>query len=213
MAAPRWAPGAPLSLLALAGTAALVEAGAADPGHLDLVFALCLALTLWRVGPELGLAERWSSGGAGALAAMGIAGLALPDLRLAPYLGVAVGHLAVAAVFLRGVMPGRTPVLLQFIEHMGQGGPGSAGFRRFVRRQGWVWAGLMLASAAAGLVGMVAPGLRAEAGMAAGGLLAAQIAWFVLTHRYATWRYARPETWRGTLRAVARPDAWSALRI
>ncbi len=205
-ALPLWLP------TALAGGASL--AWALAPGPLDAAFTALLALCVWRGAPRFGAAPRaaWLAGlGVGAVG--GALLLLVPEVRLAPYLGVFAVNLALAAVFLRGVLPGREPILLQLIRQMGLGPEGTAAFRRFVHRQCWVWAGLSATTAAAAAVATLSEALRAEAGLAITGLLAFQVVWFVATHRYATRRYARPETWRRTLATLSDPAAWSALEI
>ncbi|GMG84994.1 hypothetical protein LNKW23_42100 [Paralimibaculum aggregatum] len=192
----------------------LAGLGAITPRALDTVFILVLALGLWRAGPGAGLPRRAALGAAAGLAAGALAAQALwPGLRYAPFLGVLLIHLAVAYAFLRGVLPGRTPILLQVVRQMGLGDRGTPAFQRFLRRQCWVWAGLAAVTALAAAIAVVAPAWREAAGAATTGLVVAQAVWFVSTHRYANRRYRRPETWRDTLTIMARPGIWARLEI
>lgn len=204
----------PLVLALLAAGIGLERVGVISARQFDAAFVAALAFSLWRAGPQLGMPSRVTAAiaVAGVPIAIGVQAL-VPSLSYAPYLGVVLLHIAVGAVFVLGILPGRTPILLQFVRHMGRGNEGTPAFQRFMRRQCWVWAGLSAATAIAATVAIFSPPARAGAGIATAALVACQIAWFVLSHYYAQWRYERPESWHHTLATLSRPSAWSRLEI
>lgn len=201
----------PLALVALALAALAQRQGWIGAGLLDAVFAAAMALTLAGLLRRFGLPRPGLCGlGLGA-AGLGLA--ALPGVQIVPYLAIAPINLLVAAVFARGLLPGRTPVLLQLIALMNLAPVEPAGFRAFVRGQCRLWAVSSLALGLGGALAMVSPTLRPDLGPVLGALLLGQAAWFVLSHHYAAWAWARPETWGGTLRTMARPATWTRLQI
>ena len=135
------------------------------------------------------------------------------DLRLTPYLPLAVVSLGVAAVFARGLRRGARPIILQLIDVMGIGPEPSPEFRSYARRQSVAWVAMSLAMAAAALVGMAAPAWRVWADVAIPTLAALQLAWFVVSHNIGQSRYSRPEGWRDTLKAMTTLRTWTALEV
>lgn len=180
----------------------------------DLVFAVTISATIWSALDRAGVA----GGRAGIVAVLYLAILAavavsFPAVRLAPYVAIVPVNLAVAAVFARGLFPGRVPVILQLIKLMKLAPVDDVRFVGFVRGQCFLWTGLSFATGAAGAIAMISPSTRPVLDAVIAMLFAAQIAWFVLSHYYAGWRYGRPETWSGTLRAMARSETLAALRV
>lgn len=204
----------PLAFGGLIAAMGLAQAGHISQMALDTVFAVILGLSVARAAPQFGLTVKvaWLAGAAIAFCAIGSQAL-VPHLRYTPFLGILLIHLAVGAVFLRGIMPGRTPILLQFVALMGRGNQGGPAFKRFMRRQCWLWAGFAFLTA--GLAGwaMLSATSRGTAGACTTAMMLFQVLWFVASHYYAQRRYARPESWHHTLAALSRPAAWSRLEI
>lgn len=192
----------------------LAEHGGISPVQLNLFFAaasghLMLAL-LFRIG------VRGLHAVVLAVALMGGAvfvQLDDPKLQLAPYLAIAVINSFVALVFARGLLPGREPIILQVIRLAETGPQVTCAFRRFIYGQCWVWMGFGLGTALCSLCAMICPGIRAAADAVIIAIMVSQVAWFVGSHRYANFRYGRPETWLGTARAVSRRSLWASLEI
>jgi hypothetical protein len=199
-------------LAALTLAAVLAGMGVISPQSLDYVF-LCLAA--WAL---FKLIRRIARPAPAALLAAGMAGCLAglqiwqPWLRYMPYLVVFPANLALAHIFARGLLPGRQPVLLQLIRAMGEGPVDDRRFRNFVISQCALWSLMTFATACLAFVAMVSVTARPSVSVALMDLMIFQIIWFVLSHHYASLRYNRTETWRGTLRTMARPDIWSALR-
>ncbi|MEO0820547.1 MAG: hypothetical protein AAF074_08985 [Pseudomonadota bacterium] len=205
------------SLAPLAVIAALVVVGAVFEPRIWVLEFIVLAstvATLWGLLPHLGMARRAGRLVACAVGTLAVlAQIALPDVRLSPYLAVGTINLLVAYVFSVGLLPGREPVILQVVRLMASGAEEGAGFARFVRRQCVLWAVFGLAGGVAGFAGLFLADQRPAIDAFVGALLATQLAWFVVSHRYANIRYGRPETWLMTLSAMSRPGIWSELRI
>jgi len=136
-----------------------------------------------------------------------------PELQIAPYLAIAAPNVMVGALFHRSLQGERTPLILQFIDVTGLGGHGDDAFQRFVRRQCLAWAWLSFAVGAVASAAMVSSSLRGVAGVVTGALIAAQALLFVLSHVYASRRFKRRETWLVTLRVLANPSTWAALKL
>lgn len=184
----------------------------------DWCFALVMVATFWGLLPRAGVPQRLalplSFGMVGALV---VAQALYPDIRLAPYLAIFVVNLVMGSIFARGLLPGRAPILMQVIELMnldrGRGAGFTPAFRRFVRGQCVLWAVLGLVSGLLGAAAMLLPGIRAALDPAIAALLLGQLAWFVLSHHYAAWRYGRSERWLMTMKVMCRPATWSVLKI
>lgn len=191
--------------LPLMAAEALRAAGLIGAEALDAVFAGAGAWAAYTLAGRSGRAAL-----AAVLLLAGLIGLKLwlPWLRYAPYLLVLPAMLTVAAVFARGLMPGRESVLMGLIAVMGQRPADDPRFRRFIAGQCLLWALATLASAGLAVGAMVWEGGRQMLAQALGALVVAQFLWFVASHYYAGWRYGRPETWRDTLRAMAKVGLW-----
>lgn len=202
------------SLALVAVMAALLAGERVTRLQFDLVFAvvvgnIALAL-LFRIGLcglRAVLPAALFTGGAMAMQ------LYNHEIRLAPYLAIAVINVFVAYVFARGLLPGREPLILQMIRLTGSGPEGADGFRRFVYRQCWIWTGFGLVTALCGLVAMFVPALRPAAEAAILGSIGCQVAWFIASHQLANRRHGRSETWLWTARTFSQRSLWSALDI
>lgn len=193
---------------------ALTISGAITRQSGDLVFGIAFATMVIPFFSKIGLSLRAAVGMC--LALIGIVLIAwttMSDIRFMPYLAVVLINAAVAYVFLRGQLPGHTPVILQLINLINIAPVGSPTFRRFIYWQCWAWVGFGGITSIVGVVAMTTPEFSPLAGKIIVGLMVAQIAWFILSHRYANRRYKRPETWRDTIRAMARPAIWDELTI
>ena len=203
-----------LVIAALVLGSVAVGRGVLDPQIYDWMFAAAMVATFWGLLPRTGLPRRWAGPVSLALGALAIgAQLIWPQIRLAPYMAIAVINLGVAYIFASGLVMGREPILLQLIRMMKMGPEAPPDFRRFVTRQCVLWAGLGAVTGALGCVAMVAPSTRALLTPGITGLILGQVAWFILSHHYATWRYKRAETWQTTMRVMARPATWTDLKI
>ncbi len=135
------------------------------------------------------------------------------ELRLTPYAMIAVINLGVGTIFIRGQRAASEPVLLQLIRAMNCAPISNPAFVRFVNRQCVLWAvsAVLLGALGAGLM------ISAEARLVAAWMLAplalAPVLVFIGSHYYARWRYARPERWAGTLKAMTDPKIWAMLRL
>ncbi|MEX0758820.1 MAG: hypothetical protein WD100_04510 [Tistlia sp.] len=202
------------SLALVAASTVLLAQGGITGRQFDLLFAVAAGNMSLALLLRLGFGGLRALAPAIALSAVAIAArLANPDVRLAPYLAVALINGFVAFVFARGVLGGREPLILQVIRLAETGPEGASAFRRFAYGQCWVWAGFGLATALLGVAAMVLPGFRSLAEPAILASLLCQVSWFVASHRYANRRYGRPETWLRTARAFSRPGLWAALDI
>ena len=180
----------------------------------DLVFTLGCGGTLAALLIRIGTSRIRAAVVAALLTSCAVAAqVVYPGLAVTPYLAVVFINGVVAYIFLRSLSPGREPVLLQIVTLMGIEPHRSPEFRRFMIGQCRIWAGLGLLTALCGLAAMASPANRDGAGVAIVALIAVQIAWFILSHRYANRRYGRPETWRDTLRTMVRPTVWTDLEI
>ncbi|MEM1382654.1 MAG: hypothetical protein AAF713_09115 [Pseudomonadota bacterium] len=190
----------------------LLAVGAMPLWFFEWIFAISVGASLWGALSRFGVPSA-------AICSLGLTALALaaraiwPEVRLSPYLAICVINLGVAYVFSRGLQPGRTPLILQLIKLMGQAPDGSTAFRRFVRGQCWLWAGLGSLTGLLGLIAMTWSGSRGLLDPALTALVLLQLLWFVVSHIYARRRYHRPETWLCTLRVMARPKTWAVLEI
>lgn len=198
---PRRAAPVLLVVVPLAGAEALRAMGAISALALDRVF---LGAVAWAVFSLAGRRAAGALAGIAVAVALGALQLWLPSLRYAPYVLMVPALLAVAAVFARGLLPGRAPILLGLVEEMGLQPADDPRFRRFMTGQCLLWAALSLAGAGLAAGAMVSPAARPALAWGLAALVAVQAVWFVLSHHYARWRYGRPETWRRTLRAMAR---------
>ena len=136
-----------------------------------------------------------------------------PQIRLSPYLAIAIINGFVAYIFGRGIGASRTPLIVQLIRVSDSGPEGPNDFQNYVYGQGCVWTVFGAFTAALGLIAMIVPETREVLDTAIAALFALQVAWFVLAHQWARLRYKRPETWIGTVRLMARNDIWSELKI
>lgn len=185
-----------------------------SPKVFDITFALAFATTPLAFLPRIGVNFRRALGFTVILiAVILVLWVTVPDVRFTPYLAIALTNAAVAYMFLRGQLPGRTPLILQMIDLIDMAPIGAASFRRFIYWQCWAWVFFGTVTSLTGLAATVAPDVRPMAGVAIAALVVAQIAWFFLSHGYANWRYRRPETWRDTVRVMARPASWEALKV
>ncbi|MCL5776416.1 hypothetical protein M1105_05365 [Limibaculum sp. FT325] len=134
-----------------------------------------------------------------------------PSLRYMPFLMIAPVNFALAAIFARGLMPGRRPVLLKLIDIIGMAPAEDLAFQRFVARQCLLWSLMALATGLLALGGIFVEAARPAISLALQVLIGAQVVWFALSHHYASLRYRRPETWWTTLKTMAQPGVWSRL--
>jgi hypothetical protein len=202
------------SFVAVAIGLALAAADVISRLQFDLVFAIACGNTVVAFLIKIGIGRFRAVVSALALTGAAVAAqLSDPDILLAPYLAIVLVNGFVAYVFARGLLPGHEPLILQIVRLIGSGCESSRGFRKFVYGQCLIWTCFGLATSLCGLVAMISPSARVTAGMAASGLIVAQICWFVLSHLYANRRYGRPETWQETLRTMSRPAIWTELEI
>ncbi len=208
-------PGARIGWLATAGLAAAMLAhgfGLISQLALDQVAVASLGWVCFRLVQHKGIDGRTA-----ALAAVALAGalaalrLGIPDLRYMPYLLVVPANLAVAWLFASSLRPGREPILLRLVSLMGVSPAEDVRFRRFIVRQCLLWAGLALATAGLAFAAMLAAASHPWLADVLAWLVAAQVAWFMLSHHYASLRYGRPEGWWTTARAMMRPEIWSRI--
>ena len=203
-----WLATAALATAMLAHAAGLISHTALD--HVGLA---SLGWAVFR------LAEGHRAGALGAAClALGLAGglalvrFGIPDLRYMPYLLIVPANLAVAWVFASGLRPGREPILLRLVRLMGVCPADDPRFRRFIAGQCLLWAVLSFSTACVALAALVLVASQPWLAQFLAWLFAAQAVWFILSHRYASFRYGRPESWRTTARAMLRPETWSRLR-
>jgi hypothetical protein len=191
----------------------LTALGTISQQALDYVFLGSVAWALFNTFRKAALRPLPAAGIAVGIAGA-LAGLQVwqPSLQFMPYLVIAPANLAMAYFFARGLFPGRQPVLLQLIRAMGKGPVDDPRFRRFVASQCLLWSLMTFATACLAFVAMVSKSAWPWLPGALTNLIMIQIAWFVLSHYYASLRYNRPETWCNTLRAMTRPGIWSSLR-
>ncbi len=200
-------------LTALVVAAILTAVGVISRQTLDYVFLCSVAWALFNTIRKAALrplpAASIAIGTAGSLAGLQVW---LPSLQYMPYLVIAPANLVMAYFFARGLFPGRQPVLLQLIQATGKGSVDDPRFRHFVVSQCALWSLMTLATACLAFVAMFSETAWPWVSSLLTNLIVIQIAWFVLSHYYASLRYNRPETWRNTLWAMTRPGIWSSLR-
>ncbi len=191
----------------------LTALGAISQQALDYVFLCSVAWALFNTIRKAALRPLPAACIAAAIAGS-LAGLQVwqPSLQYMPYLVIAPANLVMAYFFARGLFPGRQPVLLQLIRAIGKGPVDDPRFRHFVISQCVLWSLMTFATACLAFVAMVSYSAWPWVSGVLTNLIVIQIAWFVLSHYYASLRYNRPETWRNTLRAMTRPGIWSSLR-
>lgn len=158
-------------------------------------------------GPRTG---PWPALVLGTLATLAVLGLLLsfPRLAIFPFLLIGVGFAGVSTLFARGLGPQGQPILLRLIEIMARRAPDDPAFVRFIRGQCLLWAALCASTSLLALLS-VAASARFAGPLTA--LMLGQIAWFILSHEYARWRYGRPETFWTTLRTMLDPATWPIL--
>ena len=207
-------PSLSFALIAILIVATILTAlGALSRQTLDYVFLGSVAWALFNTFRRSALRPLPAAG-----IAVGIAGALVglqvwqPSLQYMPYLVIAPANLVMAYFFARGLFPGRQPVLLQLIRAIGKGPVDDPRFRRFVISQCVLWSLMTFATACLAFVAMVSDSAWPWVSGVLTNLIVIQIAWFVLSHYYASLRYNRPETWRNTLVAMTRPGIWSSLR-
>ena len=203
-----------LSFLGILIALALLIAGVISRQSFDIVFALAFSMSAVPFLHRTGLSERTAIGATVVLiVTILLAATLVPDIKFAPYLAVVLINGVVAYAFFRNQLPGRTPLILQLVDLIGIAPIGSQEFQRFIYRQCWAWVAFGGITSLIGLTAMFLPETRPVAGTVIFGLVAAQLGWFFLSHMYANWRHKRPETWRDTIIAMARPTIWSELNI
>lgn len=204
----------PLALVCLLSVAVLYWLDIVPARAVDIVFVFSLALSLLGSLPRFGASREAANSAAALFAAIGVTMiLFLPTLAVTPFLGVALAYAQLSYVFAHGLMPGRQPILEQLIREMALLPGGAPEFWRFVRGQCQLWTVLGSLMSLIALAAMLFPGLREAAGTVLSLGVILQLAVFVLSHLYASWRYQRPETWMATLKAMFRPTIWSKLEL
>jgi len=205
----------PLGLVLLIAlvVAVIVKAlGLISQQSLDHVFLFLVAWGLFgitrKMAPHPAYAAIFAMGAVACLAGLQ---LWMPSLQYTPYLVIAPANLVMAYVFARGLIPGRQPVLLQLVRAMGKGPVDDRRFQHFVAGQCALWGLLTSATAILATLAMVFGATWPWISDVLTPLILFQIAWFVLSHYYASLRYNRTETWRNTLQVMTRPDIWSRL--
>jgi hypothetical protein len=203
-----------LSFAAIFVALALLISDVISRERFDIVFALAFSTATAPFLYKTGLSDRKAIGVTAVLIIIIlIAAKLVPDIQFAPYLAVVLINAVVAYVFFRNQLPERTPLILQLVDLIDIAPIGSQKFQRFIYWQCWAWVAFGGITSAFGLVAMLAPDTRPFTGTAITGLVTAQLGWFFLSHGYANWRHKRPETWRDTVRAMARPTIWNELNI
>lgn len=203
-----------LSFVAILIAIALLISGVISRDTFDVAFALAFSLAAPPFLLKTGLGNRATFGVTTILvASVLIVSGTLSDVKFAPYLAVVLINAVVAYVFFRNQLPGREPLILQLIGLIDIAPIGPDKFRRFIYWQCWAWAAFGSVTSALGLAAMFLPEFRTIAGTLVSGLVAAQLVWFFASHGYANWRHKRPETWRDSVRAMARPTIWHELKL
>ncbi|MFK7944687.1 MAG: hypothetical protein AB8B85_17510 [Paracoccaceae bacterium] len=180
--------------------------------ELDMIGVVSVSWILFRMSEHLGafmlLAAMLGILAAGALLSLRTS---VPGITLMPYLLIIPANFYVAWMFVRGLWPGREPVLLRLIKLMDVGPVDDPGFCAFVRGQCWLWAGLALSNAVLGLFAIHMTTSQPWIADTLMVLVIGQLLWFAVSHHYASTRYGRRETWWATARAMTRPDIWTRL--
>lgn len=194
----------------------LLVFGLMSVGTFDVLFAVAMGTTVMALMGRVGARRTYTMIGAVGVpvAALG-AQLFFPEIRLSPYLAIVIINGFVAYVFGRGLVTGRTPLIVQLIEIGNSGPPPEArgAFSRYVYGQCWVWTIFGSVTALAGLAAMLLAPTRDWLDPTISILFGIQILWFVLAHQWARLRYKRPETWIGTIRIMSQTKTWSELEI
>ncbi len=178
--------------------------------YLDQIGVLALGWIIFRLTESAGP-------GTSVLVGLLVAGalqwlwMVTPDMVLMPYILIVSSNLFVAWVFARGMLPGREPILLRLIRLMDRHPLDDPRFCRFIRGQCWLWAGLSVITAAVSFAAMFVAGSAPLIVDALLLLALGQICWFMLSHRYASARYGRPETWWWSVRTMVWPEFWTRL--
>ncbi len=198
-------------LVALVAATVLNILGIISPHMLDMVFLASVGWMLFRLlTGRFGLVAA-ACAGLGTVIGLVMIQEIFPTVRYAPYLAVAPINLSLSALFARGLLPGREPVLLELVRIMGIAPVTDLGFVRFITGQCLLWSVLTLATAILAIAAMLDEPARPMIAGALMTLVIAQMIWFAVSHRYATYRYGRPETWLTTLRTLTRADVWPRL--
>lgn len=202
-----------------AATGALVAAMLAHASGLitqlvlDQFAIVSLGWACFRFAGHSGIDNKIALSVAVALAgSLAVLRLGFAELRYMPYLLIVPANLAVAWLFASSLRRGREPILLRLIGVMGVLPANDPRFRRFIARQCLLWAGLSLATAGLALAATVLAVSRPWLADVLAWLFAGQVAWFMLSHHYASMRYGRPEGWWTTARAMMHARTWSRLR-
>jgi len=134
-----------------------------------------------------------------------------PQVPLWPYLAIVAANLVVAYAFGNRLFKGMPSILYQFVK-LAHGGPEpSAEFALFLKRQCAVWTLFGLASAGLGVSSIVWGAFRPYANNLLATLFVTQAIWFILSHKIAARRYARPEKWQRSLQLMSNRDVWKNL--
>lgn len=136
-----------------------------------------------------------------------------PQFQLSPYLAIVAANLIVAYAFGNRLFNGSPSILYQFVDLAHCGPELSPKFALFLRRQCVVWALFGLASAGLGVLALLWEPSRPFANNTLAMLFATQALWFILSHKFAERRYARPETWQRSLQLMSNRDVWKNLEF
>lgn len=199
-------------IAALIVAAALSALGTISRQALDYVFLCLVAWALFKLIRHAVRPLPAAALGAGIAGGLAILQLWQPSLQYTPYLVVFPANLALAYIFARGLFPEREPVLIQLIRATGKGPIDDFRFQSFVTWQCLLWSLMTSATALLAFAAMVSVSARGSISGILFELMVFQVAWFVFSHYYASFRYNRPETWLSTLQTMTRPDIWSTLR-
>lgn len=134
-------------------------------------------------------------------------------LQIAPYLAVVAINLILAFMFASGLRRNRRPLLVQFVELDNKAPDVVPEFHAFLRNQCIVWVIIGLTASSVATGAMVWPPMRPWANGFLTILLIVQVIWFILSHKLAARRFARPESWKGTLLRLSEPATWQRLEV
>ncbi|MCI4662252.1 MAG: hypothetical protein MRY63_10600 [Neomegalonema sp.] len=195
--------------LAVLAAMGLHGAGLISAFALDLLFCSAFAYGLASILHRLGM-TRWLALLLGILPSVlfVLAGLYLEGLRATPYLGLALINMLVAYAFSTGLRSERPLLIMQMVRAMKAGPEADPPFEHYAWYQGAAWVGFASLTALMALAAMISSSAREWLGPGLGGFALFQGLWFVVSHEYAQWRYQRPESWRDTIRLMARPSVW-----